>query len=55
MTSWNPEAVFPEILVKVSSTFAITVHNPSIIKHKVFKNPALPRIYTAGRTKKREA
>jgi len=45
--------MFPEMLTKLSSTFAIIVHNLSIITHKIFKNPALPRTYTAGRTKKK--
>lgn len=40
------------MLTKPSSTFAITIHSLSIIKHKIFKNPALPRTYTAVRKKK---
>jgi hypothetical protein len=43
----------PEMLTELKSAFAITVHNLSIITHKIFKNPALPRNYTTGITKKK--
>jgi hypothetical protein len=45
--------MFPEMLTKLNSWFAVTVHNLSIITHKILKNPALPRTYTAGSTKKK--